>query len=235
MGLWPKILNMQYKVNFELELKKNPYEGLYIALEGIDGSGKTTQAKWITEELQKNGYKAVYTKEPTDGEVGRFIRGILAGEKKFEPFAFQYLFMADRVEHQKMITKSLGKNIIVVSDRCYWSSVAYGGTDRGIDFGKDEDADLLLSVYGILSPYHQFMAPDLTIYLDVSPKSALERLSSVRHNADIYDKLEKLEKITTGYRWLMRKFKEEFTVIDGDKPLEEVSRDLFEKVQKLLR
>lgn len=226
---------MKYPVKFDLEFLRHYYPGKLIAIEGIDGSGKTTQAKKLVDALAKKGNEAIYTKEPTDGEIGKFIRQILAGEKKFEPFAFQYLFVADRVVHQEEIIEHLKQGKIVISDRCFWSSVAYGGVDRGIDFSKDsQNGDLLLSAFGILSPYHQFLVPDITVYLDVSADIAIERLNATRHNADIYDKREKLEKIAAGYDWLIHKFPEQFTVIDASRVLEEVSEDLLAAVRKKL-
>ena len=225
---------MKYPVFFELEFRKHNYPGRLIAIEGIDGSGKTTQARKTAEILKEKGTEAIYTKEPTDGEIGKMIRRILAGEKKFEPASFQYLFSADRVEHQEEILELLKKGKIVVSDRYFWSSVPYGATDRGIDFKKNQDeSDILLVCYSILSFYHQFIVPDKTIYINVSPKIAIERLKKARHIPDIYDKIEKLEKISAGYDWLIKKFPEEFVIIDGTKPVEEVSQDLFEQVKNL--
>ena len=121
---------MKYPIDFELEFQRHNYPGKLIALEGIDGSGKTTQALELVESLKKEGIKTVYTKEPTDGEIGKMIRRILTGEKNFEPVSFQYLFAADRVEHQEEIIGFLKKGKIVVSDRYFWSSIPYGATDR---------------------------------------------------------------------------------------------------------
>lgn len=225
---------MKYPIDFELEFQRHNYPGKLIALEGIDGSGKTTQALELVESLKKEGIKTVYTKEPTDGEIGKMIRRILTGEKNFEPVSFQYLFAADRVEHQEEIIGFLKKGKIVVSDRYFWSSIPYGATDRGIDFKKSQDeANILLVCYSILSLYHQFIAPDITAYLEVSADAALKRLSAIRHNADIYDKLEKLKSIARGYEWLIRKFPRELTVIDGSKSIDKVSEELFEKVVKI--
>ncbi|MBI4091901.1 MAG: dTMP kinase, partial [Candidatus Levybacteria bacterium] len=123
---------MKYSVSFELEFRKHNYPGRLIAIEGIDGSGKTTQVRKAVEILKEKGVESVYTKEPTDGEIGKLIRRILVGEKKFEPASFQYLFSADRVEHQEEIFELLKKGKIVVSDRYFWSSVPYGALDRGI-------------------------------------------------------------------------------------------------------
>jgi len=225
---------MKYPVSFELEFRKHNYPGRLIAIEGIDGSGKTTQAQRLVAKLQNNGIEAVYTKEPTDGEIGKLIRQILVGEKKFEPVSFQYLFSADRVEHQEEIKGFLKNGKTAVSDRYFWSSVPYGATDRGIDFNKNQnEANILLVCYSILSFYHQFIVPDKTIYLNVDPATAIDRLTKARHIPDIYDKLEKLEKIAAGYNWLVGRFPEEFIITDGAKSVEEISQELFEQVKNL--
>ena len=225
---------MKYPVSFELEFRKHNYPGRLIGIEGIDGSGKTTQAQRIVAKLQNNGIEAVYTKEPTDGEIGKLIRRILVGEKKFEPVAFQYLFSADRVGHQEEIKGFLKNGKTVVSDRYFWSSVPYGATDRGIDFNKSQnEASILLVCYSILSLYHQFIVPDKTIYLNTAPATAVARLKKMRHVMDIYDRREKLEKIAAGYDWLVGKFPQEFVIIDGAKPVEEVSKEIIDNINKL--
>jgi len=225
---------MKHKIEFDLEFKTHNYPGKLIAIEGIDGSGKTTQANELVRKLNEIGREAIYTKEPTSGEIGRFIREILAGNKRFRPVGFQYLFSADRVEHQGEILKLLKKGKIVVSDRYFWSSVPYGATDRGIDFKKDQnEANILLICYSILSLYHQFVVPDKTIYLNADPATALDRLMKARHVPDIYERIEKLGKIAAGYDWLIEKFPQEFVIIDGTKPVAEVSKEILDNVSKL--
>lgn len=220
---------MKYPINFEIEFRRHNYPGRLIAIEGIDGSGKTTQSHELVRKLLEQRQKAVYTKEPTDGEIGKMIRRILAGEKNFEPVAFQYLFAADRVEHQEEIKSFLKSGKTVVSDRYFWSSIPYGATDKGIDFKKNQDEPhILLVCYSILSLYHQFIVPDKTIYLNSDPATALDRLRKARHIPDIYDESEKLERIAAGYDWLTTQFPEHFVIIDGAKPVEEVSSKIFQ-------
>lgn len=225
---------MKYPIKFELSFRTHNYPGKLIALEGIDGSGKTTQAQKLVAKLQNKGIGAVYTKEPTDGEIGKLIRRILVGEKKFEPVSFQYLFSADRVEHQEEILALLKKGETVVSDRYFWSSVPYGATDRGIDFKSRDESEILLVCYSILSLYHQFIAPDKTIYLNTAPATAIERLRVVRHIPDIYERREKLEKIAAGYDWLIKKFPSEFVLINGNQLEEKVTAEILNTVYSIL-
>ena len=121
---------MIYPISFNLELRKNAYPGKLVVIEGIDGSGKTTQAKELVKRLNKNNINAAYTKEPTDMVIGQFIREkILTGQITLHPVASQYLFNADRVMHMEKIEALLAKGMIVVMDRYFWSAVAYSIAD----------------------------------------------------------------------------------------------------------
>lgn len=226
---------MAYHVSFDIDFKRNIYPGKFVVVEGIDGSGKTTQIKNLEKELLKKGYKVFSSKNPTDGAVGKFIREILAGKKKFSPVAFQYLFCADRAEQQKEIIARLKQGELVLMDRYFWSSVAYGAVDNGIDFSKRKNPDrsVFLVAFSILSVYSQFIVPDVTVYLKVPAQTAISRLRESRHSLDIYDKKEKLEKIAGGYDWLVKKFPKEFLLIDGEKEEKEVAGEILEKLKNL--
>lgn len=213
---------MKYDVSFSIDFKRNTYPGKFIALEGIDGSGKTTQAKRLVEELQKNGKKAIYTKEPTDGPIGQLIRKILKGEIKVAKASFQHLFSADRANHEEEIVRSLRDGVTVVCDRYFWSSVAYGISDT------HEERDYYLTALSILSVYNRFLAPDFTFYLKVSVEEASRRLSHMHKAQEIYEKKKKLEKISAGYEWLVEKFPEEITVIDGERGVEKVTETIIQ-------
>src|SRR3989344_4218872 len=123
---------MKYHVGFDIEFRKNPYKGIYIALEGIDGSGKSTQAKILADYLKKNGKKVVFTKEPTQKPpVGDLIHNIIQGKVNLPLVSLQYLFSADREIHLKTVVEpALKEGKIIISDRCFWSSVAYGILDK---------------------------------------------------------------------------------------------------------
>lgn len=223
---------MKYHVEFDLDFKRNPYEGKLIAIEGIDGSGKTTQAEELKKYFKKNGNGTFFTKNPTDGEIGKFIRQILRGQKHFSPVSFQYLFVADRAYQQYEITEHLKKGNMVITDRYFWSSVAYGAEDRDIDFSKGASAGVLLSAFGILSTYYQFIVPDMTFYLKISPETALKRIAKERDDKDIYDQKSKLVNIANGYEWLIKKFPEEFIVVDGEKSIGEITKEILGKLKK---
>lgn len=215
---------MKYKVNFEISFRRHALKGKFIALEGNEGSGKTTQAHDLVKQLCEKGVKAIYTKEPTDGEIGKMIRRVLKGELKFDPLTLQYLFCADRVEHQKEIEKYLKEGYTVVTDRCFWSAVAYGLTDK-----RSYD-DFYLTALCALSLYDQFISPDFTFYLDVDVKNALSRISGSKDHMEIYDKQEMMEKVDATYKKLVERFADEFIVIDANKSEEETTAQILAKV-----
>lgn len=222
---------MKYRIEFDLELKKNPYSGKLIVIEGIDGSGKSTQAQKVTEALNRKGIKSILTKEPTDEVTGKLIGQILSGETDIPSVAFQYLFSADRAVHQEQIEDYLKSGITVVSDRYFWSSVVYGMVDKGMDFKKENgDRENLLVALSILSMYHQFLLPDFSFALKVSVATAIERIKRKDTYIEIYEKENKLKELKTGYDWLVGKFEKEITVLNGEKSVEEVTQEIVKKL-----
>lgn len=220
---------MKYHISFDLEFQKNQYPGKFVVIEGIDGSGKTTQAARLVNYLSSKGIKSVYTKEPTDEITGKLIRRILIGEISMPKVAFQYLFAADRAVHQVQLAEYLKKDLIVVSDRYFWSSAVYGMVDRGISY-KNKDQDLLLVALSILSMYHRFLVPDYTFYVKVSTQEAIKRISKTKKDLEIYEKDSKLEKLRQGYEWVAKKFAKEITVVDGERAVGEVTREIISRL-----
>ena len=120
-------MNKTYHVEFDLDFKRNPYPGKFIVLEGIEASGKTTQANILEQKFPD----AFHNKQPSGNEIGRFIRErVLGGKTDIPPVAYQYLFAADREINQQEIISALKEGKTVISDRYFWSSVAYGIADR---------------------------------------------------------------------------------------------------------
>ena len=224
---------MKYKVDFEIELKRNPYPGTYIALEGIDGSGKTTQAEKLAEYYRSQGKEVVTTREPRkEGLIGDLVQKVLLGTEKLPSVSLQYLFSADRsAHHEEVVLPALKEGKIVITDRCFWSAIVYGILDRtGGEYDKN-DADLLLISQSILSAYHQFTVPDYSIYLQISLKTAMGRITTKEDEKEIYEDEGKLEKLITGYEFVQKKFPEEITIVDGEGSVEEVTKKLIERIK----
>ncbi|MBU3979615.1 dTMP kinase [Patescibacteria group bacterium] len=224
---------MKYHVEFDIDLRRNSYKGLYIALEGIDGSGKTTQLQKLYNYFQKRGRGVIKTREPRkqEGIIGELIQKILHGKTQIPPVAFQYLFSADReMHHEELVIPSLQAGKVVISDRCFWSAIPYGLLDRKSQLDENT-IEYLLAAQSILSMYHQFIVPDNTFYLDIPLDVAIQRIDKTSEEKEIYEDKEKLEKTIKGYQWLLREFPKEFTIIDATKRVEEVTEEIVEVIK----
>ena len=222
---------MKYKVNFEIEFNKNKYPGKFIVVEGIEASGKTTQVENLEKELARKKIKVWSTKNPTSHPIGKFIRRVLSGKVKIPPQSIQYLFNADRVVQQEEILSKLKSGYVVISDRYFWSSVAYGTADIKTDY--ENLINLSLTSFSLLSMYHEFIVPDVTFLLDVSIEEADKRLSQSHKHKEIYDNREMNIKVKKGYDWLVKKFPRQFTVIDGNHHIDKVTKEIISKIKLL--
>ncbi|OIP57445.1 MAG: dTMP kinase [Candidatus Levybacteria bacterium CG_4_10_14_0_2_um_filter_36_16] len=220
---------MKYPVKFEIELQKNSYSGLYVALEGIDGCGKTTQLDKLSEYFKKQGREVVVTREPRkSGIIGDLVQKVLIGEEKLPAVSIQYLFSADRAaNHQEIVLPSLKKGKVVISDRCFWSAVVYGILDRTGGKYDKKDADLLLMTQSILSMYHQFTVPDFTFYLKIPLKESMKRLRLKKDVKEIYEDESKISKVLTGYEYLKNRFPDAITEVDGNQTVEKVTKEMI--------
>lgn len=231
---------MQYKINLDIEFRKNPHKGLYIALEGIDGSGKTTQAEALESYFLNIGKKVTKTSEPrVDLPGGDVIMQYFKSEISLSAFAFQHLASSNRVINQdQVVIPALKKGRVVITDRCFWSAVPYGLMDQGIYFSR-KNADLILVTQSLLSHYNQFIVPDIVFYIDISAETGLNRSlkKKDRRKLDIYEKKEKLEKVVKGYRWLVKKYKSEFLVIDGERKVNDITKSIISHImnRKLIK
>lgn len=227
---------MKYSVNFDIELKKNPHPGLYIALEGIDGSGKTTQAARLTEYFKKEGKEVLNTHEPRrDTVVGKLVHEILAAKIKVPAVSLQYLFAADRAIHQvEIVEPALAEGKIVISDRNFWSAIPYGLLDKS-EGEKEENPDQLLTSLSILSMYHEFIAPDKTFILNIPVEAAEVRLAGADKEASIYEKKEKLLKLKKGYEFLVSQFPDNLVSIDAQMSQDAVQQAILDEINKVVK
>ena len=192
-------------------------KGAFICIEGLDGCGKTTQAKLLAKKLRKS-YKAVYTAEPSRGKIGAFIRKrCLYGEKRLSSVIEALLFAADRIEHiEKEVLPALHQGKLVISDRYLYSSLAYQGAAG-------------LSLEWIEKINEHALRPDLAILIDVNPKTAIRRL---KPNKSVMENIETQQKVRKTYLKFVEKGN--LTRINGDQPKNEVAKELYAVVMKLL-
>lgn len=227
---------MKIHVSYDINLRLNPYKGLYIAVEGIDGCGKTTQIEALKNYFKSKKKNVVVTSEPRKegGIVGELIHKVLKGKIKIPSSSLQYLYTADRIiNHVLIVEPALKVGKVVLSHRCLWSNLPYGMLDKGIVDYSSNDARVIDVAHGLLSLYHQFIVPNITFYLRVSINTALKRLSKMKKVKEIYEKGEFLQKIAQGYEWEIKRFPKEFVVIDGERAEREVTDKIISKIKTL--
>lgn len=204
---------------------------MFIVFEGPDGSGQSTQAGLLNDYfIQKNkgGSEAkallppkdvLLTKEPTaESEAGKIIKDILKKKKTISPPELQLLFVEDRKYHlNNVILPALAKGKIVISDRYFFSTIAYGSIDCDFDW--------------LLKINKGFLLPDFSFILKVSPEVCLRRIIDRGEQIKFFEKKEKLAKALNVYLKLPEVF-DNLYVIDGEKQKEEIHRDIL-KILKL--
>jgi dTMP kinase len=204
-------------------------KNLFIALEGIDGSGKSTQTKLLTEQLTNQGHKVYSTFEPTDNQIGKLIRNILKGNAKADHRIIAGLFVADRLDHllneEYGIVKKLEEGYTVITDRYLFSSYAYQGTHMNMDW-----------VIQANSMSAEILRPDVNIFIDVSPEVSMQRLHANRDNIELFETLENLQQVRAKYMEAFEKLKsvENIVIVDGNRSPALIGQDICEKVLSML-
>lgn len=196
-------------------------KGKFIAFEGLDGSGSSTQVKLLADYLFKKGLKAHTTKEPTNNIIGGLIRGQLTHNWNTSQICFQLLFSADRAHHlETEIEPSLEKGNTVITDRYMYSTLAFGAVEGpAIEWLEQINS--------------KFRKPDLTIILRVPPKACMERIKASRHEVELFESEEKLAKVWENYEELAKKEKN-IVIINGNRSIEEVHEDVIKHVEEIL-
>jgi len=200
-------------------------KNLFIALEGIDGSGKSTQVRLLAEKLQLAGHKVYTTFEPTDGMVGSIIRNILKKNITADERTIAGLFLADRLDHllnnETGLVKKMQDGFTIITDRYYFSSYAYHGTHMDMDW-----------VIAANKMCATILKPDLNIFIDVPPETSMQRISKNRAGTELYETLANLEKVRAKYMEAFEKLKneEQIFIIDGNRGVEEIGEDIWSRV-----
>ena len=192
---------------------------MFIAFEGLDGSGSSTQSRLLAEKLEANGHAVILTKEPTnDSPIGKLIREVLQHKWECSPEGLQLLFSADRAEHLKnKIEPGLNNGQIVITDRYFFSTIAYGSL-------AVNDMEWLKA----LSKH--FRVPDITFLFKLDPDECMKRIAGRGNEVELFEKSEKLEKIWKTYEKLSEEYPN-FYIIDANKSIEEISEEIWNIVQ----
>ena len=205
-------------------------QGKFITLEGVEGSGKSTQAELIKEHLQQLGYEVALTYEPGDTEIGQKIRKILLDPEnnKLVSKAELLLYLADRAQHvEEVIKPNLAQDKIVISDRYIDATWAYQG------FARKLDSTLVKRLNKIATDN---LVPDLTILLDLNPVLSLKRAKDATAEVTMHgdriesEKIEFHQKVQEGYLKLAQE-EERIAVVNGEQ-----NKDIvFRQIKQILK
>ncbi len=201
-------------------------KGKFIVIEGIDGCGKTTQIEELSKWLPKSGLlykdsKLIKTREPGGSLIGKKIRGlILDNNENYKPssLAELLLYSADRAEHvSKIISPALKKNDWVISDRFSASTLAYQG------YGRSINLDIIKNIESIVC---QGEYPDITFFLEISPKESI-----LRRKNKIPDRIESegikfLEKVNEGFKLIAKE--KNWKIISASQNIKTISDQIKE-------
>jgi dTMP kinase len=199
-------------------MKKN--RGLLIVLEGIDGSGKTTQARSLLRRLRSRGRKAAFFREPTRGRWGREIRRKAATAGSLTPDEELDLFVRDRRENvERNLKPALAAGKIVVLDRYYFSTIAYQGA-KGIDTGRIRRLNETFAV-----------RPDLVVVLDVDARQGLSRIAGRKKKDELFEREDYLVRVAEIFRGFRGRV---FLHLDARGEPRAIGRAIWERVEKLL-
>lgn len=203
-------------------------KGRFIVFEGIDGSGKSTQIELLNQWLTKNGIPVYETREPSGSPMGVLIRQFLRGEKKTDNKAIAALFVADRLDHllneADGLKAKIDSGMNVICDRYYFSSYAYHSVDMDMQWVIDAN-----------SVCADILKPDCTIFIDITPETAMERINKGRTSTELFETKERLTLVRDKYfeAFDRLKDKEKVIIIDGNQTPEAISEEIQTKISQL--
>ena len=195
---------------------------MFVSFEGLDGCGKTTQARLLAEALTAEGVDVVLTREPGGTPLGEQVRELVLHGDHVAPWAEVALYAASRAQHVvQVIRPALERGATVVCDRYLDTSVAYQGAGRGL--GVDVVLELNLRVV-------EGLLPDVTVLVELDPETALARVGAKR------DRIERADGafwpvVVEAYRDLAARFPERYVVVDGRLPVEVLAEEIRDRVR----
>lgn len=200
---------------------------MFITFEGIEGSGKTTQAAMAANKIKDElGLEIIITREPGGTSLGNAVRSLLlhSREEIISHKSELLLFMADRAQHcEEIVKKALDKNKAVLCDRFYDATTAYQGYARGIDL----DFLKQLNTWATSG-----LKPDLTILLDLDPEKGLKRIGSRKTGKDRIEKEEMLfhVRVRNGYLAIAEDEPKRIKVIDALGSIDEIHNNIWKEI-----
>lgn len=204
---------------------------MFITLEGPEGSGKTSAAKYIVAELKKRGYSVIFTREPGGTPIAEQIRGVLLNKEntKIDPRTEALLMAASRRQHLvEKVWPALSEGKIVICDRFLDSSLAYQGGARGIGVDKVLDINLFAT---------ENTMPDLTLLFDLDPELGLRRINANKDREVNRLDLEKLEfhrAVRNTFLMLNDTYSQRYRKIDASRQVDNVNQNALEIILKEL-
>ena len=191
--------------------------GYFIVFEGVDGGGKSTQIKMLSEYFKEVGYDVELHMEPTHEFIGSLLWTYMRSKNRsFNPETEALLFAADRIEHGKTIQRALDEGKVIISDRYLHSSLAYQGA-AGVD------------VEWMKSLNRHALKPDLVILLDIDPEKSLERVSD--RDKTVFEESEYLKRVRAEY--LRYADAGELIVVDATQPIMDVHVEIKRLIERL--
>ena len=199
---------------------------IFIVLEGGDGSGKSTQARNLSQRLRRRSIPVLLTREPGGTPSGESIRRLLKGQRSFRPMSELLLFEAARAQLvESVIRPGLDGGTTVICDRYTASTVAYQGHGRGLDLALIQQLNEMAT---------GGLVPDLTVLLDLSPLVGLSRRGTAGSDPFESAPQEFQSKVREGYLAQATEAPERWLVLDGSRPQSELTREIWTRVQPLL-
>jgi dTMP kinase len=204
-------------------------KGIFISFEGIEGTGKSTQAKLLSEHLREKGLEAILTEEPGGTKIGRKIRDLLLSPDHLEmaPLTELFLYFASRTQHlEQVILPALKRGAIVITDRFTDSTIAYQGFGRGLDLRLIQSLDSIAT---------SGMRPDITLLLDLDEETGLRRNRGM-NKTDRFE-LEDInfhKRVRKGFLELAAQQPGRIKLIDASLHRKEISKRVLDIIKELI-
>ena len=200
----------------------------FIVVEGLDGSGKSTQIKMLKEYLESKGEKVFMTAEPSEGRIGKTLREMLSEDIPTDMYFQAGMFLADRIDHctnpVNGIRKMLEEGYTVISDRYYYSTFAYQGTKSDMDYIMKINLDC-----------PAILRPDVCIFLDLNPEICKGRIDTNRGKTEMYEKnIEVMKSIRKNFLDVLNSLndRENIKIINAEGSIEDIQKAIREAVEE---